>query len=190
MRYSARMTLSEMLRGHGVDVDETELAEAMSAGLARLLTAPGATTLPPAEADLLDAAGLGDASGAYAHAAATAAGTYAALVATALTVGEAATRLGITEGRVRHRIAARELYALPSGRRRLPAWQFTERGVLPGLAAVLRASDPAEHPLSVLAFLTTPQPDLELDGRPATPEQWLRAGGDAAPVAELAAARG
>lgn len=183
------MTLTELLRARGLDVDEAELAAAASAGLTRLLTAPGATALPAGDAVLLDTAGLTDAPGAYARSAAEAAGTYAALVATALTVGEAAGRLGITEGRVRHRIAARELSALPSGRRRLPAWQFTETGVLPGLPAVLRALDPGEHPLAVLAFLTTPQPELDLDGRPATPEQWLRAGGDPRPVAELAGAR-
>ena len=189
VRYSVRMTLTEVLRDRGLDVDETELAAATEAGLARLLTAPGSTALPAADADLLDAAGLADAPGAYASSAAEAAGTYAALVATSLTVGEAATRLGISEGRVRHRIAGRELHALPNGRRRLPAWQFTERGVIAGLPTVLRAIDAAEHPLAVLAFLTTPQPELELDGRPSTPEQWLRAGGDPAPVAELAAAR-
>jgi hypothetical protein len=183
------MTLTDLLRRHGLDVDEAELAEAAAAGLSRLLTAPGATALPPAEAELLDAAGLPDVPGAYAHTAAEAAGTYAALVATSLTVGEAAARLGISEGRVRHRIAGRELHSLPSGRRRLPAWQFTGTGVLAGLPTVLRAIDPAEHPLAVLAFLTTPQPELELDGRPATPEQWLRAGGDPAPVAELAGSR-
>ena len=184
------MTLVQLLRDHGLDTDEDELVGATATGLARLLTPPGSTALPTAEAALLDTAGLGEAPGSYARAAAAAAGTYAALVATALTVGEAAARLGISDGRVRHRIAARELYALPSGRRRLPAWQFSDGGVLPGLPTVLRSLDPDTHPLAVLAFISTPQPELELDGRPATPEQWLRAGGDPTPVAELAGSRG
>ncbi len=183
------MTLPEVLREHGIDVTEQEIAQATETGLRWVLTAPGTTALPKDEATVLDAAGLPDQPGAYAHAAATATGAYAALVSTALTVSEAARLLGVTEGRVRHRIARRDLYALASGRRRLPRWQFTDGGVLPGLHVVLRGFAQDEHPLAALAFMTTGQPELVLDDSPVSPEQWLRAGGDPAPVAALAAAR-
>ena len=181
-------TLAAVLHDHGIEATDAELAAAASEGLAWVLTTVGATALPAGEATLLDDAGLRDSPGAYALAATSTAGAYTALVATSLTVGEAAQLLGVTEGRVRHKIGRGDLYALPSGRRRLPRWQFTEGGTLPGLAQVVRALPVGEHPLGVLAFMTTPQPELDLGGRRVTPEQWLRAGGDPAPVTELAAA--
>jgi excisionase family DNA binding protein len=183
------MTLPDLLREHGIDATEDEIAQATEAGLGWVLTAPGTTALPTDEAALLDAAGLPDQPGAYARAAATATGAYAALVSTALTISEAATLLGVTEGRVRHRIARRDLHALRSGRKRLPRWQFTDDGVLPGLPAVLRGLTRDEHPLATLAFMTTRQPELDLGDGPVSPERWLRAGGDPAPVAALATAR-
>lgn len=181
-------SLLALLRDHGVDADEAELVEAAEAGLGWVLTATGTTGLPAAEAALLDAAGLPEAPGAYAASATAATGAFAALAATSLTVAEAAQRLGVTEGRVRHKIGRGDLYALPTGRRRLPLWQFTPTGTLPGLAAVVRALPADEHPLAVLAFMTTPQPELEVQGRAVTPEQWLLAGGDPEPVAALASA--
>lgn len=183
------LTLVDVLLEHGVEVSEAELAEATEDGFGWVLTGLEATALPVDEATLLDAAGLSDEPGAYARSAVAAAGAYAALVASALTVGEAARLLGVTEGRVRHKIARRDLSALPSGRRRLPRWQFTDNGALPGLSVVLRALDQHEHPLATLAFITSAQPELALDGETVTPQDWLRAGGDPTPVAELAAGR-
>jgi hypothetical protein len=85
--------------------------------------------------------------------------------------------------------AALHSFTLPGRHRvRIPRWQFTDDGALPGLPTVVRALPPGEHPLGVLAFMTTPQGELELAGTPVSPVQWLRAGGDPAPVAELAAA--
>jgi len=179
-------SLSDVLHRRGIDVSEAELADATDEGFGWVLTGLDATALPVDEAAVLDAAGLPHEPGAYARSAVASAGAYAALVSTALTVGEAAQLLGVTEGRVRHKIARQDLSALPSGRRRLPRWQFTEQGPLPGLAVVLRALDPQAHPLATLAFMTTAQPELELVGEPVSPERWLRAGGDPAPVAELA----
>lgn len=181
-------TLATVLQEHGISASEDELAAAAEEGLGWVLTSLGATALPEGEGALLDAAGLPETPGAYADSARASAGAYSALVATSLTVGEAAQLLGVTEGRVRHKIGRGDLYALPSGRRRLPLWQFTGSTTLPGLAQVVRALPPDEHPLGVLAFMTTPQAELELAGEPVTPEQWLRAGGDPAPVADLAAA--
>ena len=44
------------------------------------------------------------------------------------------------------------------------------------------------HPLSVAGFLTTPQPDLRIGGRPVSPLEWLRSGGDVDPVLSVAEA--
>ncbi|WP_414635595.1 DNA-binding protein [Actinophytocola sp.] len=109
----------------------------------------------------------------------------------ALTVADAAGTIGVDTSRVRHRLLARRLSGWKDrGGWRLPAWQFTATGVLAGLETVLAAIDADQPALVIAAFMTTPQPDLRLDGAPATPRQWLLAGGDPGPVAELAAVLG
>ncbi|PRW61833.1 DNA-binding protein [Actinopolyspora mortivallis] len=110
---------------------------------------------------------------------------------TALSVGQAAERLGIDTSRIRHRVASRRLIGWKDrGGWRLPAWQFTEDDVLPGLETVLAAM-PSDQPALVLAnFMTTPQEDLELGDRPVSPREWLMAYGDPRRVAELASVIG
>ncbi len=107
---------------------------------------------------------------------------------TALSVGQAAERLGVDTSRIRHRISERRLIGWKDrGGWRLPAWQFGDRDVLPGLEIVLPAM-PLDQPALVLAnFMTTPQQDLELGETPVSPREWLLACGDPRPVAELAA---
>lgn len=116
---------------------------------------------------------------------------HAVLADTALTVVEAATLLGVDDSRIRHRLKEHRLTGWKAqGGWRLPAWQFTTSGVLPGLDVVLR-SVPRDQPALVVAqFMSTPQSDLVINGRPATPRQWLLAGGDPEPVARLAATLG
>lgn len=105
----------------------------------------------------------------------------------ALSVTDAAAMLGVDTSRIRHRLAAGRLVGWKDrGGWRLPAWQFTGSGVLPGLETVLAAIPDDQPPLVVAAFMTTPQVDLPISGRPATPRQWLLAGGDPERVAELA----
>jgi hypothetical protein len=109
----------------------------------------------------------------------------------ALTVSDAATTLRVDTSRIRHRLAAGRLVGWKDrGGWRLPAWQFTESGVLPGLEIVLAALPNDQPPLVVAAFMTTPQEDLQLGGSPGTPRQWLLAGGDPDRVAALAAVLG
>jgi hypothetical protein len=109
----------------------------------------------------------------------------------ALTVTEAAKTVGVDTSRIRHRLLARRLMGWKDrGGWRLPAWQFTEHGVLPGLEQVLAAL-PADQPaLVVAAFMTTPQEDLLARSRPITPCEWLSSGGDPQRVARLAAMLG
>ncbi len=115
---------------------------------------------------------------------------HAALLATSMSVPEAAQALGVDTSRVRQRLAARTLYGikLRSGWR-LPSFQFEPAGgTVPGLDEVLPRLEPDLHPVAVHRWLITPTSDLELEGQPASPLAWLRAGGNPREVAELAAA--
>lgn len=105
----------------------------------------------------------------------------------ALSVTDAATTLGVDDSRIRHRLAQGRLsgWKEPGGGWRIPAWQFTNSGVLPGLETVLRATPRDQPALVVAAFMSTPQDDLVINSRPATPRQWLLAGGSPELVAEL-----
>ena len=110
------------------------------------------------------------------------------LLADALPVSEAAQLLHVTPGRVRQRITARTLLAVNTdGGWRLPAFQFTDAGVLRGLERVLPKLPEGVHPLVVARFLTTPTAELLLDDQPASPAEWLSGGGDIDVVGRLAA---
>lgn len=110
---------------------------------------------------------------------------------TALTVQQAAERLSVDTSRIRHRIAAGHLVGWKDrGGWRMPAWQFTESGVLPGLETVLPEIPSDQPALVVAAFMTTPQDDLLIEDQASTPRQWLLARGDPAKVAKLASTLG
>jgi hypothetical protein len=109
----------------------------------------------------------------------------------ALTVSEAARTIGVDTSRIRHRLLARRLMGWKDrGGWRLPAWQFTEHGVLPGLEQILAALPTDQPALVVAAFMTTPQEDLMARSRAITPCEWLQSGGDPERVARLAAMLG
>ena len=116
---------------------------------------------------------------------------HAVLRDTALSVNQAADRVGVDSSRIRHRIGAGRLIGWKDrGGWRLPAWQFTDTDVLPGLETVLAAM-PSDQPALVLAnFMTTPQEDFELEDRPVSPREWLMAGGSPQRVADLASTIG
>ncbi|BEP14381.1 hypothetical protein acdb102_26920 [Acidothermaceae bacterium B102] len=185
------LTVAGVLARRGLSFDEADLAEAVEQALGRYLSVPGSAPLAASQRATLQAGGLDlDATGAYATAATRTAADYAALVATALSVPEAAARLGVDGSRVRHRIAAGELWALHgSGRRRLlPVLQFSaDGGVVPGLSDVLRALPDDLHPLEVAGFLTGRRTDLRLRGRDQSPVDWLVRGGGVADVVAAAA---
>lgn len=113
---------------------------------------------------------------------------YAELVSASLTTSEAAERLGVSPSRVRQLIAERPLLSVRvSGRRLLPAWQFTEDGILlPGLADVLASLPADSDPLAVQQRLHSPDVDLaNQDAQPRSPLQWLADGGDSTRVIAL-----
>lgn len=105
-------------------------------------------------------------------------------------VAEAAALLGVDTSRIRHRINDGKLTGWKEKSWQLPAWQFADGTTLPGLEVVLRAIPDDQPQLMVAAFMNTPQPDLEINGKPATPRQWLLAHGDPHAVAELVSTLG
>jgi hypothetical protein len=125
------------------------------------------------------------------RAVARSAATYAALVASGLSVAEAAARLRIDPSRVRHRLAERTLYGVRqrSGWR-LPAFQFVEGGLVPGIDRVLPCLPVWLDPVGTANWFMRPHPDLYELTDPnevgISPLDWLRAGRDPRVVAELA----
>jgi excisionase family DNA binding protein len=108
------------------------------------------------------------------------------LLATALSTDEAAVRLGVTAGRVRQRLSNRTLLAVKVGAaHRLPAFQFTDDGELPGWDRVAPAFPSTAHPTAVAWFMQTPHPDLTAAGESLSPSQWLAGGGDIDRVVHL-----
>lgn len=88
-------------------------------------------------------------------------------------------------------ISGRDVWAVRQGARWVvPAVQFDGDALLPGWSTVARALPAAAHPLEILGFVTTPQPELELDGRPQSVRDWLRSGGSPLAVEPLAAGLG
>lgn len=115
---------------------------------------------------------------------------HAVLADSALSVLEAAKALGVDDSRIRHRLKEGRLTGWKDQGWRLPAWQFTGSGVLPGLEIVLRAVPEDQPALVVAAFMSTPQTELVINDLPATPRQWLLSGGAPEYVARLVATLG
>jgi hypothetical protein len=92
---------------------------------------------------------------------------------------------------VRQKRIAGELWAIPDGNRWIfPELQFetSDNGGptrhVRGLDQVFKTLPQDLHPVAVARFLLTPQPDL-FHGRPMTPVEWLRDGGDVAAAATV-----
>lgn len=116
------------------------------------------------------------------------AGVRQGIIDASLSGAEAAKRLGVGPSRIRQRIGERTLYAIKSGRSwRLPAWQFTRRGEIPSIAAVIHALPNETDLVEVDGFLTSPNVDLVVDDVAVTPLEWLAAGHNPEPVVQIAA---
>jgi hypothetical protein len=145
---------------------------------------PWAASLTEDEARLLDEANFTEDREAFVAAGTEIAGHTAHLAVTAFTAEEVATGLGISASRVRQKRLAGEMWAISDGQTWVfPVLQF-ETGDNKGPTRQIRGLDrvfkalPADlHPVAVAGFLRTPQPDL-FHGRPMTPIEWLRDGGD------------
>ena len=114
---------------------------------------------------------------------------YAVLVASAYTVSQVAELLRVEASRIRQRLAARTLYGLKDrGNWRLPRFQFEHGQLVPHVGLVFARLRTGLHPVGVWRWFTTANPDLVVgeDETPVSPLDWLRAGFDAAKVADLA----
>ena len=105
---------------------------------------------------------------------------YAAIVVCSLSSKSASQRLGVAPSRIRQMVADRSLYSfLLGGTRHIPDFQFSDAGLVPGIAMVNKALDPSAHPVAVYNWYHMPNPDLFLEGdvdRIVSPLVWLNAG--------------
>ena len=185
--------LDEFFQDRGVAVDEALVVDALESLLGDRLTTTGGVPLPEGDQHVLERhAGLRPAPDDERRAVASTAAEAADLAARSLTVDQVAARAGVSPSRVRHWIGDGAVHAVRVGSRNLlPAWQFGADGrPLPHLGRVLAALPDDLHPLSVVGFFTTPEPELDVDGRPLDPASWLAGGGDPEPVVELAGGLG
>ena len=99
---------------------------------------------------------------------------HAEIVVTSMSTTEAAACLGISRERVWQRLKNGSLFGIQTATGwRLPAFQFTDAGELPGWGEVAKALPEGLSPVELKAWLEGPHPDL---GN-ASPRAWLLAGG-------------
>jgi hypothetical protein len=181
-------TALSVLAEHGITMTDEELGDLIRQAIAD--TPPlRSVGLPPEEAAIYDAAGMTEAAGAYRRHLTDIVTQYLSLLTHAVPVTDAAVRLGVTRGRIQQMITAHDVWALrdQKGRWVLPEVQFDDTALLPGWSSVARAIPVEAHPLEVLAILTTPQPELEVDGAAVAIPDWLRSGGGDTEAARLVA---
>lgn len=114
---------------------------------------------------------------------------YASLIHTGLTTRQSAARLGVSDARIRQRLHERTLLAVREGRSwKLPLFQFTERGELPGWGELCASLPSAASPVAVERWLGLPHPDLVTGEHetPTSPRAWLLEGRPPQAVAALA----
>jgi hypothetical protein len=197
-------SLQSVLRAHGITASPRQLAayvvesvDAMEEGA----LIPAAEELPEAELQVLRSGGFDVEAGPAPEGdpIARAVAAYSALLETALSIKAVAEGLGRNESRIRQRLLQRSLYGIRRGRSwLLPLFQFqvedrqgvrAVKGVVPNVEQVFPALSPELHPVSVWRWFTSPSSELTTDeapDRPVSPRDWLLAGRDPKPVAELA----
>jgi hypothetical protein len=102
-----------------------------------------------------------------------------------LATREVADLLGRDPANVRRSVGNGGIYAINDGPQRelsFPEWQFVDQRPLRGMREVVAALPESIHPLSLEAWMTTT--DEELDDR--SPVDWLSTGGDVDVVVRLA----
>lgn len=157
----------------------------VEAGFTSLLPSlyPINATLPEAEAHALAQVGLKRTPRTRANATKSRASyvtTFLDLFHKSDTSAELAAKLGLDPSRIRQRIRDRSLLSLElNGERRVPRFQFEGKVEVPGLSKVLAATANLS-PVAFAMWFLTPTPDLELepDGTPTSPREWLLRTGD------------
>lgn len=186
------ISLNSVLARHNLDLTATDVARGLDAALEHFEALGWTRADAGHSSDFLREHGGIPEAASPTQVQADAVARHAVASAHALTTGQVARLLSVDPSRVRHRILQRRLYAVPARtrERRLPTWQFVGGEVLPGLPEVLTAVPVDLHPLEVAGFMLTSQPELEVDGNPVSPRDWLLHGGNVSAVAALAATLG
>jgi DNA-binding response OmpR family regulator len=181
------------LHAHGLDVEPKSLPADLMAAIAdakALYRAKaGQEGLTAEEVEVARSGGLDPEPNRGADPLAQGVAAYARLIRTGLTAKQAAARLGVSDARIRQRLQARTLLAVREGRVwKLPLFQFTKRGELPGWAEVCPSLPAAASPVAVERWLALPHPDLVTGDSetPTTPRAWLTEGRPPRAVAALA----
>lgn len=183
------------LHARGLDVEPKGLATALRAAIAETealyRAKPGREGLTAEEVEAARSGGLDSqpARGARADPLVQGVAAYASLIHTGLTARQAAARLGVSDARVRQRLQARTLLAVREGRSwKLPVFQFTKRGELPGWSEVCPSLPSATSPVAAERWLALPHPDLVTGANetPISPRAWLLEGRPPEAVAALA----
>ena len=119
------------------------------------------------------------------------AGEVGVMIASALSQSQAAQLLGVDPSRVRQRISQGTIYAIAGENnvKVLPRFQFTDKGVLPGLDKILPVIHHDAHPIAVQRFFLTVSTDLYSEELHTflSPRDWLITGHSPAPVIRMAA---
>lgn len=134
-------------------------------------------SLPPATQALWEAAVREDVPDAHATAL-RAAEEHTALIANAWSAVQVAQHLNTSTVAVRRSVQDGQLAGFTHQMRLLfPCWQLTKRGVLPGLAEVLKHLPDGLPAVAVEGFFTNSATiDLFIDGVRVSPRDWLSAG--------------
>ncbi|MBI2930408.1 MAG: hypothetical protein HYY16_02045 [Planctomycetes bacterium] len=148
-----------------------------------------AEELTDAERRVLAKGGLGRAKAPRRNPVQEAAEIYARMLREGLDVAETAAHLGIDPSRVRQRLTETPptLFGVKVGFEwRLPKFQFTRTGLVPGIDAVIARLPRDVHPVAVERWLMSPHPDLEAERGALSPLDWLKTGRPVSVVADLA----
>ena len=180
------------LHAHGLDVEPKGLAAELRSAIERVTalyrSEAGDEGLTVAEMAVAQAGGLSAQPRWRVDPLMRGVVTHATLVSTGLTASQAAERLGVSDARVRQRLSERTLFGIRERRAwRLPLFQFTTQGELPGWSTVCPAIPESIAPIELDGWLNLPHPDLCLgeDEQPTSPRGWLLDGRSAESVAAL-----
>lgn len=113
-----------------------------------------------------------------------------ALVNSSLNLESVATFLNIASAEAKQRALCDppmlHVFALADGQIRFPRWQFMNSETIPHLESILALMGRSITPLALSRFMLLPNPDLEGQGGPLTPRDWLIHTGNPKPVLDLA----
>ncbi len=192
---NAPVSLKALIKSRSVEVEPNELLFSLFFALVELPEAQQADprrSLTPGELKTITRGGFDTTSREQKGLNPLARGVleFSSLIAQSLTVPAAAKRLDVNDSRIRQRLTKRTLYGFKIGREwKLPQFQFTDDGEIPGIAKVISVLPTDLHPVEVSKWFHAPNLDLYSDKKteqPMTPLDWLRSGYDPKQVAELA----